>query len=240
MADSSPFINKKVEEAMSFINTKARLTQTYSGIDIKCVMYLPLMTRGSVENTDKPKIKIFADLQTLSISSTRSITPVRVLGKSSALTYTRGARTFAGTMVFASINRDAFADVYDVGLLESYINASSTMISDQLPPFSIILTASNELGGIATHAIHGVTLVNYGTTYSIDNLYTETTYSYVATDVSPMVQQGGLTRIEAPNSSAMKNATDRLEEILTTQYSREDTLFNNYVNKKLQNKDRIL
>jgi len=90
-------------------------------------------------------------------------------------------------MVFASINQDAFADLYDESLAESTMASSSSMMSDQLPPFTVMINAVNEKGGAAIHVIQGITLVNYGTTYSIDDLYTETTYSYVATDVFPMM-----------------------------------------------------
>lgn len=215
---SDNLVNKNVDQVLSFLNTKAKLTQTYSGIDVKCIMYLPLITRGKTLNKDKPSIAIFADLQTFSISSTRSVTPVRVLGRSSPVTYTRGARTFAGTLSFAAINKDAFADIYDVDISESYVNASTSMVSDQLPPFSIVLTVQNESGGAAMHAVHGVTLVNYGTTYSIDNLYTETTYTYVATDVSPMIQNREVVRIDT-QQGVFKTASQIITDELKEKYS---------------------
>ena len=60
-----------------------------------------------------------------------------------------------------------------------------------MPPFSVIITAANETGGVAMQAIHGITLMNYGTTYSVHDIFTETTYSYVATDVTPLVHEDG-------------------------------------------------
>lgn len=237
MADiTSTFANKQIEDALSYMNARAKLTQVYSGVDVQCVMYLPLMTRGKVTKPDRPSIQVFADLQTFSISSTRSITPVRVLGRSSPLQYTRGARTFAGTLSFATINKDAFADIYDVDIAESYINASTSMIIDQLPPFSIVMTAGNESGGAVTHVVHGVTLVNYGTTYSIDNLYTETTYSYVATDISPALNTNAKQRIDTPGSVPPKTATAVVEEEMKQVYTSKDHIYLEYI-KKIQ--DRI-
>ncbi len=162
--------------------------QSFAGTDIQAIMYLPLLTLGNATKSNALKFKVFAELQTISVSSTRSVSPVRVLGRSSAIDYTRGARTIAGSMVFASINADAFNDVYDVSIAESVLSATSSLVSDQLPPFSIVITAANESGGVAIQAIHGITLTNYGTTYSIDDLYTETIYSYVATDMTPLIR----------------------------------------------------
>ena len=160
--------------------------QSFSGTDITAMIYLPLLTKNTSLGKSTSKTKILAELQTISISSTRSISPVRVLGRSSPVAYTRGATTFAGTLVFASVNQDVFRDIYDEDIASATFLSSTSLTSDQLPPFSIVITAANEKGAAAIQIIHGVTLVNYGTTYSIDDLYTEVTYSYVATDVIPL------------------------------------------------------
>lgn len=197
--------------------------QSFSGVDILVAMYLPLITSLSSIGLEKTatKFKVFGSLQTISISSTRSISPVRVLGRSSAVAYTRGARTFAGTMVFATLNSDVFSEVYDLSMAESAANASSSMVSDQLPPFSIIITASNELGNVAVQAIHGITLVNYGTTYSIDDLYTETTYSYVATDVVPLLSNNTYSsrrRLQSLADTAGKTVSDLVTSSMQKAY----------------------
>lgn len=184
--DRPVFVNNEVARILGPSLGKQGAFQSYAGVDISCYVYFPDITKSSLVNDTRKKSKLFAELQTLSISSTRSINPVRVLGRSSPLDYTRGARSFAGTMVFASINQDVFADLYDESIAESTIAGSSSLVSDQLPPFSIVITAANEKGAAAIQVIHGVTLVNYGTTYSIDDLYTEVTYTYVATDVLPL------------------------------------------------------
>lgn len=161
--------------------------QSFAGTDITAMLYLPATTQSSLKgNNTNSKFKVFAELQTMSISTTRSVSPVRVLGRSSPIAYTRGARSIAGTLVFASINEDVFQEVYDESIAESTMAASTSLLSDQLPPFSIVITAANEKGGAAIQCIHGITLVNYGTTYSVDDLYTEVVYSYVATDLTPL------------------------------------------------------
>lgn len=167
---------------------------SFAGTDVSVAAFLPVYTaydpvgtqKNPLYNTYRKTYKQFAEIQTISISSTRSVSPVRVLGRSSALAYTRGARTFAGTMVFASINEDVFKQIYTKDVMESTMYHSTSLVSDQLPPFTIVISAANEKGGAASQVVYGVTLVNYGTTYSIDDLYTEVTYSYVAQDISPL------------------------------------------------------
>ena len=157
---------------------------SYSGADIAAYFYIP--TRDSL-HSNKISYKKFAEMQTISVSSTRSLSPVRVLGRSNPIEYTRGGRTFAGTMVFATFEQDAFADVYRSDIAESAMETNTSMFVDQLPPFTIVITASNELGSVAQQIISGITIVNYGVTYSIDDVYTESTYTYVATDVTPLL-----------------------------------------------------
>lgn len=184
------FINDSIKNYSKSQLGKQADYQSFAGTDIQAYMYMPLYTQGSAAaGTKGGPSKLFATLQTMSISSTRSVSPVRTLGRSSPAAYTRGARTIAGTLVFATINEDVFSDVYDIAIGETAQSASTSLLSDQMPPFSIVLTAGNEKGAVATQVIHGITLVNYGTTYSIDDLYTETTYTYVATDIMPLLSR---------------------------------------------------
>lgn len=174
--DQPNYINEEVRTRLGPGHRAKGFYQAFAGTDIQAIMYMPLLTLGDATNSGQKKFKVFAELQTISISSTRSVSPVRVLGRSSPIGYTRGASTIAGTMVFASINADAFSEVYDISIAENISSATTSLVSDQLPPFSIVITAANESGGVALQLINGITLTNYGTTYSIDDLYTETSY----------------------------------------------------------------
>lgn len=214
----SYFANSKIAKYIGQSLKGQSQFQSFAGTDITVVAYLPVKTKNSLEGRSSRKYKKFAEIQTISISSTRSVSPVRVLGRSSPLAYTRGARTFAGTMVFASLNHDVFQEIYDLSILESSLYHSTSMVSDQLPPFSIVITAANEKGAAAQQAIHGITLVNYGTVYSIDDLYTEVTYSYVAQDVTPFTNMPMSAAREGPfiagatTSEALKTLSQLAEE----------------------------
>lgn len=223
MDTSRVFVNNEVARLLGPSLGKQAGFQSYSGTDIAAYIYLPSITRSSLKGkVPGHKAKLFATLQTMSISSTRSVSPVRTLGRSNPIAYTRGARTIAGTLVFASINEDVFSDLYDQSIGESTMASSSSLLSDQLPPFSIVITAANEKGGAAVHAVHGITLVNYGTTYSIDDLYTEVTYSYVATDVIPLSTSSiSMTRLKAEDlftSSTYASIGDQIQKTMKKAY----------------------
>lgn len=214
----SYFANSKIAKAVGQSLKGQSNFQSFAGTDISVIAYLPIDTKNSLNGIRSNKFKKFAEIQTISISSTRSVSPVRVLGRSSPLAYTRGARTFAGTLVFASLNHDVFQDIYDLSILESSLYHSTSMVSDQLPPFNIVITAANEKGAAAVQAVFGITLVNYGTVYSIDDLYTEVTYSYVAQDVTPFTNmslsaaRGGPYIAGASASEALKTISDLAED----------------------------
>ena len=53
----------------------------------------------------------------------------------------------------------------------------------EVPPFDIILLYVNEMGNIAKQAIYGVEIVHESGVLSIDDIYTEVTYQYIARDI---------------------------------------------------------
>ena len=234
--DKPNFINEEVRRQLG--DRRSSYYQAYSGTDIRAVIYLPTLTQGSLLKTDPKKFKIFAELQTMSISSTRSVSPVRVLGRASPLQYTRGARTFAGTLVFATLNKDVFSDIYDVSLAENALSSSTSIIADQMPPFSIIITASNESGGTAIQAVHGITITNYGTTYSVDDLYTETVYTYVATDVTSLTdKQTATTDIFKQQGQANKSVSDLVRDDLAKAYGTVQQSVDAFKSKQLTDEE---
>ena len=63
--------------------------------------------------------------------------------------------------------------------------------SDQIPPFDITITFSNEYGQAATRSIYGVELLNEGSGASMDDIVIEETMTYVARECGPMVALKG-------------------------------------------------
>lgn len=117
--------------------------RTYSGSDIKAVMVLP----GYGPDAVQAGFRELGELQTVSISTMRTLSPVRRLGEVTARSYARGRRTISGTLIFALLNQDVLAEYMDASqssYLETEFDTRPTHF-DQMPPFHIILNAVNEV-----------------------------------------------------------------------------------------------
>ena len=155
--------------------------KSFSGVDIKIGI---MMQQQSTDILDTGALQIpfsvFAELQTLSITSFRSTGPVRCLGESQPRTILRGARTIGGSMVFAQFDQNAFSRMLRQSDSHEVVNPDEPFFIDQLPPFDIIAYGSNEYGNTATLMVGGVSIGQTGTTLSVHDIYTEATYSYTA------------------------------------------------------------
>jgi len=160
-------------------------TQSFSGSDFSVVIVFDQITLASV--TPARPFKHVSEMQTITISSTTSINPVRRLGEKKPACFTRGARTFAGTMVFTVVDKDPFQELFAMDALSNSVKADGSWHIDTLPPFDIVLSGVNEGGTSGVQLISNVYLTNWGTTYSVDDMYTESTYTYVAEHVSPFI-----------------------------------------------------
>lgn len=60
---------------------------------------------------------------------------------------------------------------------------------DQVLPFDIVITAANEYGHTAQMAIHGVEILNAGSSVSIDDITTDEACTFVATSITPWGKQ---------------------------------------------------
>lgn len=61
---------------------------------------------------------------------------------------------------------------------------------DQVLPFDIVITAKNEYGSFARMAIHGVEIMNEGSSLSIDDISTDVACTFLATSITPWKDQG--------------------------------------------------
>ena len=122
-------------------------------------------------------------LQTLSISTHQDKRPVRAIGNMNAIDYTMGQRTIAGSMVFAVFDRHFATAMFD-DLKE--IKGDSIILADELPPLDITITFANEYGRTSRMAVYGVRLINEGQVMSINDVYTENTYQFIANALEPL------------------------------------------------------
>lgn len=61
---------------------------------------------------------------------------------------------------------------------------------DQVLPFDVVITASNEYGAVARMMIHGVEIMNVGSSLSINDITTDEACTYIATAITPWRDQG--------------------------------------------------
>lgn len=61
---------------------------------------------------------------------------------------------------------------------------------DQVLPFDVVITASNEYGAVARMMIHGVEILNVGSSMSINDITTDEACTYVANAITPFRDQG--------------------------------------------------
>lgn len=208
--------------------SEGRTYTSFSGADIKVTFYVPpekafglslVSVQDVLGNNPSPLFDgmisetggflVVGNLQTLSVSSTRSVSPVRRLGESRAKIYTFGARTIAGSMIFSMLYRDAFTEIYRRSRFEVL---DEPFYVDMLPEMTIIVQAANEYGFTGREVISGVKIVNTGKTFSVDDLYTEQTYTYVATHETPFIPDPDNQRIRDSIDKTNPNdyTTDRL------------------------------
>lgn len=195
---------------------------SYSGSDMQCVIRMDRQLESSVgkaEDIQQDPVYQFAELQTLSISTFRSVHPVRRLGESQPAAYTRGARTIGGTLVFAQFANNAFEKMYRLSTNGEVYEPGEPFFVDQLPEFDIIVSATNEYGISSNLIVGGITLQQTGTTLSVHDLYTEATYGWVGRFYIPLSQVGDYRKLmrevvtQPPGRSGSSLAKDAIKHM---------------------------
>lgn len=156
---------------------------SYSGCDI--VATAKISSHSSLKNN----IYTLGSIQTISISTHQDKRPVRSLGNINAKEYTMGQRTIAGSLVFAVFDRHFADQMFKDSLDASQIGASTIILPDELPPFDITISYANEYGHASKMALYGVRLINEGQVMSINDIFTENTYQFVATGLEPLTKE---------------------------------------------------
>lgn len=159
--------------ATSF-SSSAYAGTSYSGADMLATI--------TIKNTDQYKNAtcVLGELQTLSYSTHMERSGVRKLGNVNVADYTNGPRTIAGSLVFAVFNRHVIRPILD------QMGVTDEILSDEMPPFDLTITYANEYGHDSVMRIYGIRLVNEGQVCSINDVYIENTYQYVATNLELM------------------------------------------------------
>lgn len=190
---------KSTIEQKSYLSDYQKTNQSFSGHDMVCTIDIT-MPNG------KKVVKVVGSLQTLTYSVHQDKRPVRAIGNMNAKDYVFGQRTIAGTLIFTVFNKH-----WAYEIMEEYRNAgelgSAHFIMDELPPFQITISAANEYGFSARLAVYGVRIVNEGQVMSINDVYTENTYQFVATDLDYLTDCTGYNKPKAVNVKQLPTTT---------------------------------
>lgn len=156
---------------------------SYSGCDMVATAQI------SSHSELKDKVYTLGSIQTISISTHQDKRPVRSLGNINAKEYTMGQRTIAGSLVFAVFDKHFADQMFKDSIAAASIDTSTILLPDELPPFDITISYANEYGHASRMRLYGVRLINEGQVMSINDIYTENTYQFVATGLEPLSKE---------------------------------------------------
>lgn len=154
--------------------------ESFSG----CDMTASIVYSWKEDNKTKYSSHILGELQTVSYSIHMEKRPVRSIGNVNAKDYVMGPRTIAGSLVFAVFNKHFAKKIMAEN--NNKFKSGQAFLVDELPPFDIVISLANEYGLRSRLVIYGVRLLNEGQVMSINDVFTENTYQFMATDVEYM------------------------------------------------------
>lgn len=163
---------EKKRPTVSKLDLGNRYNETYSGADMVIFMAFPGY---------KP-IEIGV-ASTVSYSTYREKKQIRTIGRVSAKGITKGPRTISGRIIFTVI-REHVIEMIKKEI--PYLRDIKTMLMDELPAFDLLVSFGSEYGGSAGLVIQGITTVDEQKTLSIEDLFTENIFTYLARGLEPM------------------------------------------------------
>lgn len=156
---------------------------SYAGQDLRVMIELADLPSNGVPRVAKQLV----ELTTLTVSIHRSKSQVVAGGFINPVGIARGRRTVAGTMIMTKFTADVLAEFLQSGLILDASKDTAYNKIDQLPPFNMSLFFCNEQGFASYQRLLGVELVTDGSVYSIQDMLSEQTISYIASDFTPLM-----------------------------------------------------
>lgn len=128
----------------------------------------------------------------ISISTHRDVFPVTNMYNVDPRGFTQGHRTTAGTLIFHTIDKNAFyynRHQPNPNRYRQTVNGVDHVGAphpDTFPLFDIHINYVNEEGMLSFEALYGIRLLDFGKTMSFENLHPMESYSFMAIEYSPM------------------------------------------------------
>lgn len=124
---------------------------------------------------------ILGSLSTISYSLYRDKKPVPLLGQINMGGFTRGTRLYAGTLIFTLLNQHWVNELREK---VQWMRQVKRLKADELPLFDLMIVCANEYGAAMQMFIYGVDLTEEGQVLSVEDLFIENTFNFVARDVT--------------------------------------------------------
>lgn len=126
---------------------------------------------------------LIGSLTTISYSMYRNKKPVINIGRTNINGVTRGSRIYAGTMIFTLINQHWLRELQEQPEA-SWISSYEELKVDEMPLFDIMIISANEYGNCISMYIWGIDVTDEAQTISVEDLFTENTFSFIARDIT--------------------------------------------------------
>lgn len=126
---------------------------------------------------------VMGSVQTVSYSIYRKLSPINCIGNVNAKDYVGGPRTVAGSLVFTVFHQHWATDLLDKFYKAEGYAANRKVFMDEVAPIDLTISMANEFGVKSRLALYSVRLFSEGQVMSINDIYTENTYQYVALNV---------------------------------------------------------
>lgn len=152
---------------------------SYAGTDIVVTAQLAYIDDEELSK----KCYTLGSIQTLSISTHVDRHPIRNIGNINARDHVYGQRTIAGSIVFTVFDRHWADEMFED--LKTYSNGAM-MLSDELPALDFTIVFANEYGKKSRMGVYGIRFVDSGQVMSINDLYIENTFQFVATGLETL------------------------------------------------------
>lgn len=150
--------------------------RTFSGHDMIVTISIQVSPSRTIN-------KVIGAFQTITYSIHNEKAPVRVLGNMNVKRYVFGPRTIAGSLILIVFDKHWMKEFLGTYAKIKNKGVEQYFLMDELPAFDLTISCCNEYGHSARMALYGVTIVNEGQVMSINDIYTENTYQFFATNV---------------------------------------------------------
>lgn len=213
-----------VVDANSVANLFGSVQETYTGADVRL-----MIEAAETPNDGRRYAKQLLEATTITVSTHREVAPVRSGGYINPKGFALGKRTIAGTIILTQFTIDVLLQFMQDIMMND--GSKDTMFStvDQLPPFNITMIFGNESGYASCRRLLGVKFVTDGVVYSIQDMLSEQTLSWMATAFTPLVPlnaTGLYTPVDAtdPTTKSESTPTTTMREKVTHTISFGDTI----------------